>query len=159
MQLPFSEDELVELVRREGESSRFISAPTLYYLKAYKRVSRGSILFNFPAFFFGFLWFFYRKMYLFGFLAFLLAPTFPFGNIVLGFCANYAYFHFLREAYLDGQRHIGAHSKWLVFLLALCTSAAFWIFAGLFAFGCFAFVKVFYHWIGIAHHTVLTRFS
>jgi len=51
----------------------FVSKNSDYYLKKWKYMleKNSKVSWNWPAFFFGFWWFLYRKMFLYGFLVFL----------------------------------------------------------------------------------------
>jgi type IV pilus assembly protein PilA len=64
----------------------FLGKNSHYYLEKWKKMlqSNSKISWNWPAFFFGFWWFFYRKMYLYGFFAILYEFFFiPIFSIIL----------------------------------------------------------------------------
>ena len=93
----------------EEELRTFIAKRADYYLYKFKKfLNRGTnsfaVTWNWPAFFLGFIWMLYRKMYLWTLIAFLIAFTpvaFPLTMIVWGIIGNYLYYLHARKKILE----------------------------------------------------------
>ncbi|MEW6185447.1 MAG: zinc-ribbon domain-containing protein [Thermodesulfobacteriota bacterium] len=123
----------------EGEFKSFIGKDAGYYWRKFQNFrSTGQEGFAFtwswPAFFLGFIWMLYRKMYLWSLLAFIIALTpitFPVLMIGWGLTGNYLYFWHARKKILDqrsklrsgfstqGLAESGGVNRWVWFVGAI----------------------------------------
>jgi hypothetical protein len=84
----------------EEDYRTFIGKRADYYLEKFRKFriagrDRFAVTWNWPAFFLGFIWMLYRKMYLWALVAFLIALTpvaFPLTMIAWGISGNYLYY-------------------------------------------------------------------
>jgi hypothetical protein len=96
---------------REEEFRAFIGKKADYYLNKFRFFeNEGAIGFaitwSWSAFFLGFIWMLYRKMYLWALIAFFIALTpvsFPLAMIGWGIVGNYLYFLHVRNKIIDYQ--------------------------------------------------------
>jgi hypothetical protein len=102
----------------EDEYRIFTGTKADYYLSKFRSFlsNRDHFAFtwNWAAFWMGFVWMLYRKMYLWAFLAFLIALTpiaLPLTMIVWGMVGNYLYFLQARKKILDYKSGQGAVSS------------------------------------------------
>jgi len=134
----------------EEDFSHFIGKNADKYLRKFKKftvggVDKASITWNWPAFFFGFLWMLYRKLYLWALLAFVL-PIIPFLPsysgllimIVWGMTGNYIYYKHAKKKILKlktdqlsfdlslmaaSLRKIGGVNRWVAYIPAIIAIA------------------------------------
>ncbi len=93
----------------EEELRTFIAKHADHYLYKFRNFSdRGTnsfaVTWNWPAFFLGFIWMLYRKMYLWALIAFFIAFTpvaFPLTMIGWGIVGNYLYYLHARKKILE----------------------------------------------------------
>ncbi len=94
---------------QDGEFRAFVGKKSDFYLRKFRYFKeRGTNVFaltwNWPAFFLGFIWMLYRKMYLWSLAAFFIAFTpvaFPLTMIVWGTVGNYLYYLQARKKILE----------------------------------------------------------
>jgi hypothetical protein len=97
----------------EEEFGTFIGRQADHYLRKFRNFSnRGrnsfAVTWNWSAFFLGFIWMLYRKMYLWALMAFFIAFTpvaFPLAMIGWGIVGNYLYYLHARKKILDYKSH------------------------------------------------------
>jgi hypothetical protein len=97
----------------EDEFRAFIGKKADYYLKKFHFFGVGvetgfAFTWSWPAFFLGFIWLLYRKMYLWALIAFFIALTpisFPLAMIGWGIVGNYLYFLHVRNKISDYNSH------------------------------------------------------
>ncbi len=96
----------------EEEIRTFIGKNADYYLRKF-RAFRASgqegfaFTWHWPAFFTGFVWMLYRKLYLWAFIAFLLILTpisFPLLMVGWGLTGNYLYYRMVRQKILEYKK-------------------------------------------------------
>ena len=121
------DEDIFNLIKKNAnETLESPSKSTAYYLKSFKKMLNGIFVFNLGAFLFGTFWMLYRKMYLLGFLVFLLTIYLPVPYIVtntlLGFSANYLYYIRLKDAYFDEVKHLGVN-RWIGPMIILAIMA------------------------------------
>ena len=100
----------------EEEFRAFVGNKADYYLRKFRFFEgRGpygfAVTWNWPAFFLGFIWMLYRKMYLWSLAAFFIAFTpvaFPLLMIGWGTMGNYLYYLQARKKILACKSHQGA---------------------------------------------------
>jgi hypothetical protein len=100
----------------EEEFQSFIGKNAGYYwrkFQAFRSTGQEGFAFtwNWPAFFLGFIWMLYRKMYLWSLLAFIIALTpitFPVLMIGWGLTGNYLYFWHARRKILDQRSRLSS---------------------------------------------------
>jgi hypothetical protein len=103
--LPDSENEIIN----EEEYRAFLGNKADHYLRKFRFFGvRGTnsfaVTWNWPAFFLGFIWMLYRKMYLWALVSFVIALTpvaFPLTMIGWGIVGNYLYYSHARKKILD----------------------------------------------------------
>jgi hypothetical protein len=93
----------------EEEFRSYIGKDADWYLKKFKsfrlgREDRFTVTWNWPAFWLGFIWMLYRKMYLWALIAFILAFT-PIAHLLVmigwGISGNYWYYRQARKKILE----------------------------------------------------------
>lgn len=100
----------------EEEFRTFIGKKADHYLRKFRNFSgRGTngfaVTWNWSAFFLGFIWMLYRKMYLWALVAFFIAFTpvaFPLTMIGWGIVGNYLYYLHARKKILEYKTRQGA---------------------------------------------------
>jgi hypothetical protein len=121
----------------EEDYRAFIGKNADCYLSKFRKFQvseRGNyaVTWNWPAFFLGFIWMLYRKIYLWALLAFLITLTpigFPLTMIAWGVTGNYLYFLHARKKILDHKSQqkissetapplseLGGVNRWVWFL-------------------------------------------
>ena len=94
---------------REEEFRAFIGKKADHYLNKFRffgdeGATGFAVTWSWPAFFLGFIWMLYRKMYLWALMAFFIAFTpvsFPLAMIGWGIVGNYLYFLHVRNKIID----------------------------------------------------------
>jgi hypothetical protein len=119
----------------EEEWRTFIARHADYYQYKFRNfLDRGTnsfaITWNWPAFFLGFIWMLYRKMYLWALIAFIIAFTpvaFPLTMIGWGIVGNYLYFLHVRNKIIEYKSRqsqtsmalslaeLGGVNRWVLF--------------------------------------------
>lgn len=97
----------------EGDYRTFIGKNAEPFLKPFRKfqtpdADRFVATWNWPAFWLGFIWMLYRKMYFWALVAFLIALTpfgFPVALIGWGVSGNYLYYLHARKKILKYQEH------------------------------------------------------
>jgi hypothetical protein len=103
--VPDPENEIIN----EGEYRAFLGNKADHYLRKFRFFGgRGAnsfaVTWNWPAFFLGFIWMLYRKMYLWTLVAFVITFTpvaLPLTMVVWGIVGNYLYYLHARKKILD----------------------------------------------------------
>jgi len=111
---PFVIDPSNEMIIEE-EFRAFIGEKADYYLNKFrffwdKGTTSFAVTWNWSAFFLGFIWMLYRKMYLWALVAFLIALTpisFPLAMIGWGIIGNYLYFLHARNKIIENRSRQG----------------------------------------------------
>lgn len=93
----------------EEEWRTFIGPGADYYLNKFEKFSsadmeRSPVSWNWAAFFFGFVWMLYRKMYLWALVSFILALTpiaFPLLMVLWGLTGNFLYYRHGRKKIME----------------------------------------------------------
>jgi hypothetical protein len=100
----------------EDEFGNFIGKHADYYLRKFRNFSRRgtnsfAVTWNWSAFFLGFIWMLYRKMYLWALAAFFIAFTpvaLPLTMIGWGIVGNYLYYLHARKKIVEYKSRQGA---------------------------------------------------
>jgi hypothetical protein len=120
----------------EEDYRAFIGGKADYYLSKFRRFQAAgrdqfAVSWNWSAFFLGFIWMLYRKMYLWALLAFLITFTpvgFPLTMIAWGITGNYLYYLQARKKILDTKsqqitsssaltlQELGGVNRWVWFV-------------------------------------------
>jgi hypothetical protein len=117
----------------EEEFKTYVGKDADWYLSKFRsfRVEREdsfAVTWNWPAFWLGFIWMLYRKMYLWALIAFLLVFT-PMAHLLVmigwGVCGNYLYYRQVRKKILEYKsrqsfspgflslRELGGVNRWV----------------------------------------------
>ena len=105
------EDNQLQITVTEDEIAAFIGGKAQQYLLKFRKFSVGGIdcfsaTWHWPAFFIGFWWLLYRKMYLWAFVYFILLII-PYVNvaawITLSISGNYLYYRYVKGKILRAK--------------------------------------------------------
>lgn len=142
------ENNRLQLTVSEDEFAAFIGGKAQKYLLKFRKFSVGGIdqfsaTWHWPAFFFGFWWLLYRKMYLWALVYFILLCI-PYANvaawITLAISANYLYYRHAKSKILTAKSAqpfgdilailpaLGGVNKWVPIVAIIISLIAFFMF-------------------------------